>query len=145
MFSLSSIPLIWKFRNSVKIQRLHFEKRADEVIGGIFAQVGGRADLLDAAFVEDDDAVGQFERFVLIMRDKKRREMCLVMEMAKPWPESLPFWVLWQPRRRFYRIIISRRVAAIRYPGRYVNFFRRLQVCRAHGPDSALRAGFYYP
>ena len=47
--------------------------------------------MLDAAFVEDDDAVGEFEGFLLIMRDEERGEMRLVVEMAQPYATAKRF------------------------------------------------------
>ena len=65
----------------------HLQKRANEVVDGLLAKFCRRADLLDAAFVEDHDAVGQLERLFLIVRDEERGEMRLVVKMAQPFAE----------------------------------------------------------
>ena len=40
-------------------------------------------------FVHDNDAVGDFKRLLLVVRDKHRRHMNLVVEVAQPAPQLL--------------------------------------------------------
>ncbi len=49
----------------------------------------GRADLLDLALVHHHHAVGDFQRFFLIVRDEDRRHVNLVMQRAQPAPQLL--------------------------------------------------------
>ena len=46
--------------------------------------------LLDLALVHDDDAVGELERFFLIVRDEHARQVNLFVQPAQPAPQLLP-------------------------------------------------------
>ena len=49
----------------------------------------GRADLLDAAFVHDHDAVGDLEGFFLVVGDEDAGDVDLVVQAAEPLAELL--------------------------------------------------------
>src|SRR5690606_3202015 len=48
-----------------------------------------RTDLLDPAMAHDDDAVGDFQRLFLIVRDEDRGDMQLVVQIAQPAAQIL--------------------------------------------------------
>jgi len=48
-----------------------------------------RSDLLDAALVQHDDAVGEFHRLVLVVRDEDRGEAGLFVNFAQPAAQIL--------------------------------------------------------
>ena len=66
---------------------------ADEAVheGGrrIVVDLAGRADLLDAALVHDDDAVGDFQRLLLVVGDEDRGDVDFLMQRAQPLPQFL--------------------------------------------------------
>ena len=64
------------------------EEVGDELVFRVLAELSGGADLLDVAFVEDDDAVGEFEGLVLVMRDEERGDAGLVVELAEPFAQG---------------------------------------------------------
>lgn len=64
------------------------EEVGDELVFRVFAELSGGADLLDVAFVEDDDAVGEFEGFVLIVGDEECGDSRLVVELAEPFAQG---------------------------------------------------------
>ena len=49
-----------------------------------------RADLFDAALIHDDDAIGHFQRFFLIVRHQDAGDMNLGVQVSKPAAEFLP-------------------------------------------------------
>ena len=67
--------------------------RADEahheLVGGLLVEVARRADLLDAAVVEDDDLLGDLHRLLLVVRDEDGRHVHLVVEAAQPGAQLL--------------------------------------------------------
>ena len=48
-----------------------------------------RADLLDAALIQHDDAIGELHRLVLVMRDEDRGEAGLLVDFAQPTAQIL--------------------------------------------------------
>ena len=60
------------------------KKFGHEGIGRIVAHFGRGASLLDCAFVDEDDAVGDFEGLVLVVRNENRGESCAVVEFTEP-------------------------------------------------------------
>ncbi len=65
------------------------EELQHEGRGRVVIDLVGRADLLDAAFVHDDDAVGNFHRFFLVVRDEDAGQMHLVVQAPQPAPQLL--------------------------------------------------------
>ncbi|MCY1353754.1 hypothetical protein D9M68_483180 [compost metagenome] len=49
-----------------------------------------RADLFDRALAHDDDAVGQFQRLLLVVGDEDRRVAGAVVDLAQPLAQFLP-------------------------------------------------------
>jgi len=66
------------------------QKLGNEGICGVVAHFRWRAALLDRAFVDEDDAVGDFEGLVLVMRDEDRGEAHEVVEFAQPTAKVFP-------------------------------------------------------
>jgi hypothetical protein len=60
------------------------QELADERCRGPFDDVVGRAVLFDAAVIHHRNAVGQLERFVLVVRDEHAREMDVIVEAPQP-------------------------------------------------------------
>ena len=60
------------------------EKFLDEGIGGKVADFVRGTDLLDFALVDKDDAIGNFEGFVLIVGDEEAGQMGGVVKPAQP-------------------------------------------------------------
>ena len=61
----------------------------DKRRGGAVVKLLGRADLLDAALVQNDDAIGEFHRLVLVMSDENRGEPGFLMDFAQPAAQIL--------------------------------------------------------
>ena len=61
----------------------------DERRGGLVVDLIGRADLLDAALVHDDDLVRELERLVLVVGDEQRRHAELAVQLVEPVPQVL--------------------------------------------------------
>ena len=60
------------------------DEAGDERRGGRVVDLVGRADLLDPALVQDDDAVGEFERLLLVVGDEDGGVAGLVVDLAQP-------------------------------------------------------------
>src|SRR5262249_708420 len=58
------------------------EKRGDELVARPVVDFKGRADLFDPPVVEYDDAVGQLQRLLLIVRDEERRDVHFAQQGA---------------------------------------------------------------
>lgn len=65
------------------------KKVVNEGISGMVVNLFGGADLFDVPLVHDDHAIGDFERFFLIVGDENAGDMKLVMEAAQPSPKLL--------------------------------------------------------
>ena len=65
------------------------EEICDEIVGGSGADLDGGANLLDHSTVDEDNAVGDFEGFVLIVGDEESGEVGAVVEFAQPAAEVL--------------------------------------------------------
>ena len=65
------------------------EEVEDEGRRGVLVELVGGADLLDAAAVHHDHVVGEFERFLLIVRHEHARDVELVVQLAQPAPQVL--------------------------------------------------------
>jgi hypothetical protein len=65
------------------------EKLLDEWICRGLADLLGGADLLDGALVDDDDAVGDFKSFLLIMSDEEAGQVCSIVKAAQPMAQFL--------------------------------------------------------
>lgn len=63
------------------------EEAHDEVVGAGVVELVGGADLFDAAVVDDDDVVGDFEGFFLVVGDEDGGDVDLVVESAQPLAE----------------------------------------------------------
>src|SRR6187397_976162 len=67
--------------------------RADEahheLVRRPVVQLARRADLLDAALIEDDDLAGDLHRLLLVVRDDDGRHVHLVVEAAQPGAQLL--------------------------------------------------------
>ena len=61
----------------------------DELRGRLVEHFFRRADLFDLALVHHDDAVGDFERFFLIVRDENAGDVNFVVQPAEPGPQAL--------------------------------------------------------
>ena len=61
-----------------------------KAVAGRLVDVVGRADLLDLALVHDDDAVGDFQRLLLVVGDEDRGDVDLVMQRAQPFAQLFP-------------------------------------------------------
>ena len=61
----------------------------DEGRRGLLEDLGGAAHLLDPALVHHDDAVGDLERLLLVVRHEDAREPDLVVEAPQPAPQLL--------------------------------------------------------
>src|SRR5262245_5351510 len=72
------------------MKRVDFPKEAhDEGRLGAFEELFGCTFLLDFAVIHDDDAVGYFQRFFLIVRHEHAGDVDLVVEAAQPAPQFL--------------------------------------------------------
>ena len=60
------------------------EKAGDEGVGGAQVDVVGAAALFDAAVVHDDDLVGHFEGFFLVVGDEDAGDAQFVVDVAQP-------------------------------------------------------------
>ena len=58
----------------------------DEWRGRVLVDLLRRADLLDVAFPHDDDTIGQFQRFLLVMSDKDAGNADVIMQPPQPAP-----------------------------------------------------------
>ena len=65
------------------------QKLLDEGIGREIADLVWSADLLDGAFVDDDDAVGDFESFLLVMGDEEAGQARGIVKAAQPMAQFL--------------------------------------------------------
>ena len=65
------------------------DEAEDEGRGRRVVDLVGRADLLDAALVEDDDPVGELERLVLVVGDEDGGVAGLVVDLAQPAAQLL--------------------------------------------------------
>src|SRR5437870_2904517 len=65
------------------------EEVHDERVGGVLEDLLGRARLLDASMVQDDDAVGDLERLLLVVRDEHAGHVQLVVQAPEPPAELL--------------------------------------------------------
>src|SRR5438093_7098737 len=65
------------------------EEVHDERVGGMLEDLLGRARLLDASVVHDDDAVGDLERLLLVVRDEHAGHVQLVVQVPEPLAELL--------------------------------------------------------
>ena len=63
------------------------QKLPDERGRRLFTDLGGRADLFDAAGIHDDNTVGDLNGFVLIVGDEEGRDFELPLELLDPAPE----------------------------------------------------------
>ena len=68
----------------------HANKARDEFIRGLLINFTRRADLFEVALGKDHDAVGNFHRFLLIVRDENRRHVQIVMQLHQPLAQLLP-------------------------------------------------------
>ena len=59
-------------------------KRHDEAVGRALVELARGADLLDAALVQDDDAVGDVHRLLLVVGDQHGGDVDLVVQAAQP-------------------------------------------------------------
>ena len=67
------------------VEEIHVsEKVVDEGSRRPMVDLVGRSDLLDAPLVENSNAVGQLERFILIVSDEDAGDMHSVVEFAEP-------------------------------------------------------------
>ncbi len=60
-----------------------------KAVAGLVIDVVGRADLLDLALVHHHDAVGDFQRLLLVVGDEDRGDVDLVMQRAQPFAQLL--------------------------------------------------------
>ena len=67
--------------------------------GGLLEELLGRAVLDDPAAVEEDDAVGDLERLLLVVRHEEAREVDLVVEPPEPAAQLLPHAGVERPER----------------------------------------------
>src|SRR3989442_9958575 len=65
------------------------EEVHDERVGGVLEDLLGRARLLDMPVVHDDDAVGDLERLLLVVRDEHAGHVQLVVQAPEPLAELL--------------------------------------------------------
>src|SRR5258708_36942153 len=63
------------------------QEARDEVAGRLRLDLGRGPELLDSAFVEQRDAVGQREAFLLVVRHEDRGEAELVVDLAERAPK----------------------------------------------------------
>ncbi|CFE00875.1 Uncharacterised protein [Bordetella pertussis] len=75
------------------------QEAGDEQIGRPLVEFGGRADLGDAAFVEDGDAVGHGQRLFLVVRHVQERGAGLLVQLAQ-LPLQIGAQLLVQRRQR---------------------------------------------
>ena len=61
----------------------------DEVGLRLLVDLGGRADLLDAALVDDDDLVGDLHRLLLVVRHDDRGHVDLLVQAPQPVAQLL--------------------------------------------------------
>ena len=72
-------------------EKIHLPEKVHHEFGlGIVENFVGRADLLDAPFVHHHHAVGQFEGFFLIVRDKHAGHVDFIVQAAQPAAQFLP-------------------------------------------------------
>ena len=71
-------------RKSGRYGTVEVQKLLDECIGRGLADIVGGANLLDGALIDDDDAVGDFESFLLVMGDEEAGQMGGVVKAAQP-------------------------------------------------------------
>src|SRR3954462_11805971 len=60
-----------------------FEEAADEIAGGAGGDLGRRRELLHLAVVEERNAIGEREGFLVIVGDEDRSEAKLVVDLAQ--------------------------------------------------------------
>jgi hypothetical protein len=58
-----------------------------------------RADLLDAGVVHDDDAIGHFQGFLLVVGDEDARDVQLLMQLPQPAPQFEAHFGIERPER----------------------------------------------
>ena len=64
-------------------------KRATNSLAGCFINFARRADLFEIAARENHDAVGNFHRLLLVVRDENRGDVQVVMQRDEPFAEFL--------------------------------------------------------
>jgi hypothetical protein len=67
----------------------HADETGDELVGGLLVDLAGRADLFQAAAGEDDDAVADFHRLLLVVGDEDRGDVEIVVEADQPFAQFL--------------------------------------------------------
>ena len=73
------------------VELIHLSEKIHHELGlGIVEHFVGRANLLNAAFIHYQHAVGQFHGFVLVVGHEDAGQMDLVMQAAEPLPQLLP-------------------------------------------------------
>ncbi len=81
----------WGFLVNPAVEQVHI---AEEVVNErrerVMVDIVRAADLLDAAFVHHRDAIGDFERFLLIVGDEHAGDVNLVMQLAQPTAQFEP-------------------------------------------------------
>ena len=65
------------------------EKITDERRRRVMVHVAGRAGLFDPAFVHHNNAIGHFERFLLVVRDKHAGDVNFIVQAAQPAAQFL--------------------------------------------------------
>ncbi len=66
---------------------MSLQKLPDKWSCGFFTDLVGRPDLFDAAGIHDHNAVGDLNRFVLIVSDEEGGDLELALELFDPAPE----------------------------------------------------------
>ena len=75
----------------IQTPRVHIpQKLLNKRVGGAAADFFGSAHLLDVSLAQNRDAVGDFERFLLVVRDEYACDVQVVVQAAQPLPQLSP-------------------------------------------------------
>ena len=73
------------------VEQIHIaQKTVNKRAGRVIPDLLRRADLLDLALVHQHHAVGDFERFFLVMRDENTGDVQIIMQAAQPAAQFFP-------------------------------------------------------